>query len=73
MKVFNSEDPTHNTDFGTSLGRTVFTFLRKTMGNQYLKDLRILVPPDNLVLLEISAQFERHFLCPTEYFSRSYT
>ena len=70
VKVFNFEDPTHNTDFGTSRGSTVFHLLKKSVGNQYLNDLRILFPPEILVFLEISEQFERHSLCSTEYFSR---
>ena len=49
MKVFNFQDPTHNTDFARSRGTTVFHFLKKLVRNQYLKDLRILVPPEILV------------------------
>ena len=44
VKVFNLQDPTHNTDFGTSSGRTVFHLLKKPVGKQYIKVLRILVP-----------------------------
>ena len=73
MKVINFQDPIHKTDFGTSHGRTVFNLLKKPVGSQYLKVVRILVPPEVLVPLEISAQFERHYLGSTEYFSRSHT
>ena len=52
MKVFNFQDPTHKTDFSTSHGRTVFHLLKKLVGNQYLKVLRILVPPEILVPLK---------------------
>ena len=62
MKVFNFQDPTHKTDFGTCSGRAVFHLLKKPVGNQYLKVLRILVPPEILIPLEISAQFEMHSL-----------
>ena len=68
MKVFNFQDSTHKTEFGTSHGRTVFHLLKKPVGNKYLKVLRILVPPEILILLEISAQFERGSLFSTEYF-----
>ena len=71
MKVFNFQDLTHKTDFGTSHGRTVFHLLTKRVGNQYLEILRILAPPDILVPLEISAQFEKHSLYSTEDLSRS--
>ena len=73
MKVFNFEDPTHNTNFGTSRGRTVFCLSKKLVRNQYLKVVRILVLAENLVPLEISAQFERYSLCLTESFSSSHT
>ena len=63
MKVFNFEDATHKTDFGTFRGRAVSHLPKKPVGNQYLKVLRILVPPEILVYLKISAQFERHSLC----------
>ena len=66
VKLFNFQDPTHNTDFGTSRRRTVFHFLKKPVGNQYLQDLRILVPSVILVPLQIFAQFENHSLCSTE-------
>ena len=52
---FYLKDPTQKTDFGTSHGRTVFHLLKKPVGNQCLKVLRILVPPEILVPLEISA------------------
>ena len=71
--MFNSQDPKKNTDFGNSRGRTVFHLLEMSVGNQYLKDLRILVLPEILLPLEISAQFERHSLRPIEYLSTSQT
>ena len=71
MKVFNFQDPTHKTDFGNSCGWTVFYLLKKPVGKQYLKIPRILIRPDILVPLEISAQFERYCLCSCEYFLRS--
>ena len=55
--MFNSQYPKKNTDFGNSRGRTVFHLLEMSVGNQYLKDLRILVLPEILLPLEISAQF----------------
>ena len=61
MKVFSLEDPTHKTDFGTSCEKTVFHLLKKPVGKQYLKVLRIFIPPEILVPLEISVQFERHY------------
>ena len=67
MKLLNFQDSTHNTEFGTSHGRTVFHLLKKPVGNQYLKVLRILVPTEILVPLQIFAQFERNSLCPTAY------
>ena len=73
MEVFNVQDPTQETDFGTSRGRKVFHFLERPVRNQYPKVLRILVPPEILVPLEISSQFERHSLCLTEYFSTAHT
>ena len=73
MKVLNFQDPTHKSDFGTTREDTVFHLLTKLVGNQYLEVLRMLVPREILILLEISAQFERHYLCSTEYFSRSHT
>ena len=66
--MLNFQDLTHKTDFGTSGGRTVLHLPKKPVGNQYLKVVRILVTPQNLVPLEISAQFERHSLCSTEDF-----
>ena len=65
--MFNFQDPSHKTDFGTSHERAVFHLLKKPVGNQYLNVLRILVPPKILVPLEIYAHFERHSLCSTEY------
>ena len=59
MKVFNFQDTTHKTDFGTSSGRTVFHLLKKPVGNQYLKVLRIFVPTEILVPLEMSEQLRR--------------
>ena len=72
MKVFNFEDLSHKTDFGTSGGRRVFHLLKKHVGKQYPEVLRTLVPPDVLLPLEISAQFEKHFVCSTKDFSRSH-
>ena len=43
-----------------------YTETDEASGNQYLEVLRILVPPETLVLLEISAKFERHGLCSTD-------
>ena len=73
MKVFNFEGPTYNTEFGTYCGRKVFHLLKKPVGNQYLDALRIFVPTEVLIPLEISEKFERHYLCSREYFSRSDT
>ena len=73
VKVINCKDSIQNTDFGNSRGRTVFHLLEMSVGNQYLKDLRILVLPEILLPLEISAQFETHSLRPIEYLSRSQT
>ena len=53
MKVFNFKGPTHNTEFGTYCGRTVFHLLKKPVGNQYLDVLRIFVPTEVLIPLEI--------------------
>ena len=69
--MFNFQDSTRKTDFGTSRGRTVFHLLKKPVGNQYPKVLRILVPSGILVPLEIYAQLEKHFVCSTEDFSAS--
>ena len=55
MKVLNFQGPTHKSDICTSCGTIVFHLL--TVGNQYLEVLRILVPPEILVPLQISAQF----------------
>ena len=66
--MFNFQDPTYKTDFGTSCGKTVFHLRKKPLGNQYLEVLRILVAFEILVHLEISAQFGRHYLFSTEYF-----
>ena len=68
MKVLYFQDPTHKTEFGTSRGRIVFHLLKKPVGIQYLKVVRILVLPEILVFLEISAQFERDSLRSNEYF-----
>ena len=72
VKVLNFQDPTNKTAFGTFHGRTVFHLLKKLVGNQYLKVLRILVPPDILVLLELSTELEKESLCLTEYFYESH-
>ena len=65
-KVFNFEDPTHKSDFGTSSVEAVFHFLKNPEGNRYLEVLKILVPTEILVPLEIFAEFERHSLYSTE-------
>ena len=49
MEVLNVQDPTQETDFGTSRGRKVFHFLKRIVRNKYPKVLRILVPPEILV------------------------
>ena len=66
MKVFNFHDPTQKSDFGTYCGRIVFDLLEKSEEKQYLEVVTILVPPEILVPVAISAQFERHCLCSTE-------
>ena len=63
MKLFNFQYPLKKSDFGTYCGKTVFYFLTKLVGNQYPELLTILVPPEILVPLAISVQFERHYLC----------
>ena len=73
MKVFHFEDPTHKIDFHASGGRAVFHLLKKPVRNQYLQVLRTLNTPKILVPLQMSAPFQRHYLCSTEYFSRSHT
>ena len=65
--MFNFQDSTHKTDFGTSRGRKDFHLLKKPVGKQDPEVLRILVPREILVPLEISAQFETHFLSSTKY------
>ena len=57
MKVFNFEDPTLKTEFGTSCGKTVFHLVKKPVGNQYLEVLEILVAHEILVTLEMSTRF----------------
>ena len=69
--MFNFQDSTQKTDFATSRERTDFHLLKKPVGKQYPEVLRILVPPEILVPLEISAQFVKHSLRSTENFSRS--
>ena len=66
MKLFNLKHLKQKSDFGTYYGRTVFHLLRKLAGNKYPEVLRILVAPEILVPLAISAQFERHRLCLTQ-------
>ena len=63
--MFNFQDSTHKTDFGTSRGRKDFHLLKTSVGKQYPEVLRILVPPEILFPLEISAQFETHLLSST--------
>ena len=48
--MFHSQEPTHKSLFGTSSAEIVFRFLKKPVGNQYPEVLRILVPPQILVL-----------------------
>ena len=55
MNVFNFQDPTQNTDFGTSRGRTVFCLSKKLVRSQNLKVVRILVRAEILLPLEISS------------------
>ena len=50
MKLFNFQHPKQKIYLGTYCGRTVFHLLRKLVGNQYPDVLRILVPPEILVL-----------------------
>ena len=47
----------------------MFYVLEIPVVNIYLKILRILVAPEILIPLETSAQFERHSLRLTEYFT----
>ena len=47
--MFNLQDPTHNSDFGTSSAVALFNLLKKPVWNQYLELLRISVPPEILV------------------------
>ena len=70
--MFNFRDPTTKSDFGTCSADKVFHFLKKTVCNQYPGVLRILVPSEIWVPLELYAQFESHYLCSTEYFARSH-
>ena len=60
--MFDSQDSTHKTEFGTSRGKIVLHLLENPVGNQFLKVLRILVPPEILVPLEISARFGESLL-----------
>ena len=60
--MFDSEDSTHKTEFGTSRGKIVLHLLENPVGNQFLKVLRILVPPEILVPLEICARFGESLL-----------
>ena len=68
MKVFKFQDHTHKSDCATCCERTVFDLLKKPVGKQDLKLLRILVPPEILVPIVISAQFERRCLRSTDNF-----
>ena len=66
--MFNFQHPSHKTDVSISCGRRAFHLLywKKPVGNQYVEVIRILVQPEILVSLKISAQIERHCLCSTE-------
>ena len=63
VKLFNFEDPTHTSDFGTYCGRTAFHLLKKLVQNQYLEVVTILFPPEMVVPLAISAKLERNCKC----------
>ena len=65
VKVFNFQGLKQKSDFDTSSEKRVFHFLKEPVANQYLEVLRILVPPEILVPLEICAQFERYCLSST--------
>ena len=54
--MINFQDPTLKGDYGNYQGRTVFHLPEKPVGNQYLKFLRILVPPQILVPLPVSVK-----------------
>ena len=66
VKAFNFQDLTQKSDFDTSSEETVFDFLKKPVGNQYLHIVRILVPSEISVTPQISAQFARPYLRSTE-------
>ena len=57
MKLRNFQHRAQKSDFGTCFRRAVFHLLTKLVGNQNPEVLRILVPPDTLVPLAITAQF----------------
>ena len=59
MKLFNFQHPKRKSDFGTYFGRTVFHLLIKLVRNQYPEFLKILVLPEILVPLAITAEFEK--------------
>ena len=44
---------------------------KEQVGNEYPEVLRVLLPPEILVSLEISAQFEMHSACSSKDFSSS--
>ena len=48
--MFNFQEPARKSHFGTSSAETVFHFLKKPVGNEYIEVPRILVPPEILVL-----------------------
>ena len=52
-KVFNFQEPTQKSHFGTSSAETLFHFLKRPAGNQYPEVLRILVPHKILVLQKL--------------------
>ena len=48
--MFNFQEPARKSHFGTSSTETVFHFLKKPVGNEYIEVPRILAPPEILVL-----------------------
>ena len=48
--MFNFQEPARKSHFGTSSAETVFHFLKKPVGNEYIEIPRILAPPEILVL-----------------------
>ena len=56
MKLIYLQDPTLLGDFDKCGGKTVFHLSDNLVGNQYLEIVRILVPPQILVPLPVSAK-----------------